>query len=124
MVSDYCGLKRKIRAICQIVPHGCTHITSHHVLTRSLYRVKVAQRQKVVFLMLKFKKKTKKKTQARHIEILTVQFSCSKNPITQRHRGERQKENQYIISVFQRGVSFKRMNVFIHQSDVAFHSNQ
>lgn len=38
----------------------------------------------------------------RHRDTLMVQFSGSKDAITQRHRGERQEENQYIISAFLR----------------------
>lgn len=49
---------------------------SRHVLTRSLYRVKVAQRQKVVFLMLKFKK-NKKTTKRRPDTSRSWRFSSA-----------------------------------------------
>lgn len=54
-----------------------------------------------------------KNTGQRQRDTLMVQFRSSQDTITQRHRGERQEKNQYIISAFQKVFpSTKSMSQF------------
>lgn len=66
LVSDYHGPRWKIQVICQTVPRGWAPVTSYRIFTVLPDGVKVTQQRNVLFLILKFKKKRKKK-QARHI---------------------------------------------------------